>query len=171
LGKRALLGKATTPLDPCGISTFSKKFPAKSGCGRNELGHANRHGLDHDRASNGLWTRLDVTVRLWRILEAVLFHVRSPFAQNAKGCAARTGKSKVSSEEAAIDPASLRLVPILEHLAVEGGIDNAIDSNGEVNAIVPSKTELLIVLQDLAFPSLYGFDGKPRLKLHIVKNF
>jgi hypothetical protein len=32
---------------------------------RVELASANRHGLDHDRAANRLWTRLDVTTGLW----------------------------------------------------------------------------------------------------------
>jgi hypothetical protein len=32
------------------------------------LACANCHGLDHDRASIGVWTRLDVTVGLWKFL-------------------------------------------------------------------------------------------------------
>jgi len=40
------------------------------------LACANRHRIDHDRASDGLWTRLDVTVGLWKFLER-LFR-RSP---------------------------------------------------------------------------------------------
>jgi len=33
------------------------------------LASAKRHGLDHLRANDGLWTRLDVTVGLWKFLE------------------------------------------------------------------------------------------------------
>jgi hypothetical protein len=40
--------------------------------GRSELGYTNRHCLDHDRASDGLWTRLDVTVGLWNVLSRVV---------------------------------------------------------------------------------------------------
>jgi len=32
--------------------------------GLHESASADRHGLDHDRATDGLWTRLDVTVGL-----------------------------------------------------------------------------------------------------------
>src|ERR1039458_1932360 len=44
------------------------KIGKKKDLGRNELACANRHGLDHDRASDGLWTRLDVTICLWKFL-------------------------------------------------------------------------------------------------------
>jgi mRNA-degrading endonuclease toxin of MazEF toxin-antitoxin module len=35
--------------------------------GRDDWASANRHGLDHDRASDGLWTRSDVTVGVWKL--------------------------------------------------------------------------------------------------------
>jgi hypothetical protein len=35
------------------------------------LASANRQGLDHDRASDGLWTRLDVTTCLWKCFRVV----------------------------------------------------------------------------------------------------
>ena len=33
----------------------------------NELAFANRHCLDHDRANDGVWTRLNVTRGLWKL--------------------------------------------------------------------------------------------------------
>jgi len=50
-------------------SLDTKIFETKD-FGRDGLASADCHGLDHHRAWDGLWTRLDVTVRLWKFLQA-----------------------------------------------------------------------------------------------------
>jgi len=53
------------------------------------LGSPDRHGLDHDRASDGLWTRSDVTIGLWKLLRrrccVVAWSQSQPWAENARG--------------------------------------------------------------------------------------
>jgi hypothetical protein len=39
--------------------------------GRDELACANRRGLEHDRATDGVWTRLDLTMGVWKFFGGV----------------------------------------------------------------------------------------------------
>jgi len=53
--------------------------------GRYDLGSPDRCGLGHHRASDGLWTRLDVTQGLWKFFQGVC-HDRCPATDGHVPC-------------------------------------------------------------------------------------